>query len=123
MHAGIEGAFTVLRFDGGDRLSVVEPLTTALYPEENFYVGRYDVAFSHLRARALNIPASRDFISELIKEEAWSARLAWVRPTGVKSGFSSGGDNCVEVAFAHGVAGIRDSNLDGVQGSGLDRTV
>ncbi|MFE3941297.1 DUF397 domain-containing protein [Streptomyces sp. NPDC059118] len=40
-----------------------------------------------------------------------------------KSSFSSGGDNCVEVAFAHGVAGIRDSNLDGVQGSGLDRTV
>ncbi|GGV89882.1 hypothetical protein GCM10015535_44770 [Streptomyces gelaticus] len=57
-----------------------------------------------------------------------------------KSSFSSGGDNCVEVAFADGVTGIRDSKvtqcpvltvtadafaafLDGVQGSGLDRTV
>ncbi|MFE3941296.1 Scr1 family TA system antitoxin-like transcriptional regulator [Streptomyces sp. NPDC059118] len=34
VHAGIEGAFTVLRFDADDRLSVVEPLTTARYPEE-----------------------------------------------------------------------------------------
>lgn len=49
---------------------MVEPLTTALYLEEDIHVGRYEVAFNHLRARALDIPASRDFISELIKEEA-----------------------------------------------------
>jgi transcriptional regulator with XRE-family HTH domain len=70
VHAGIDGAFTVFRFDAGDPLAVVEPLTTALYLEEDIHVGRYDVAFNHLRARALDIPASRDFISELIKEEA-----------------------------------------------------
>ncbi|WP_406494837.1 DUF397 domain-containing protein [Streptomyces sp. NBC_00846] len=57
-----------------------------------------------------------------------------------KSSFSSGGDNCVEVAFADGATGIRDSKvtqcpvlavtnaafaafLGGVKGSGLDRTV
>jgi transcriptional regulator with XRE-family HTH domain len=69
-HAGIDGAFTVFRFDTGDPLAVVEPLTTSLYLEEDVHVGRYDVAFNHLRARALDIPASRDFIKELIKEEA-----------------------------------------------------
>ncbi|SFY29167.1 DUF397 domain-containing protein [Streptomyces atratus] len=57
-----------------------------------------------------------------------------------KSSFSSGGDNCVEVAFAGGVTGIRDSKvaqcpvlavtadafaafLGGVKDGGLDRTV
>ncbi|WP_323183866.1 MULTISPECIES: DUF397 domain-containing protein [unclassified Streptomyces] len=57
-----------------------------------------------------------------------------------KSSFSSGGDNCVEVAFADGATGIRDSKLTqcpvlavtadaftaffgGVKGSGLDRPV
>ncbi|WTE34366.1 DUF397 domain-containing protein [Streptomyces sp. NBC_01618] len=57
-----------------------------------------------------------------------------------RSSFSSGGDNCVEVAFADGVTGIRDSKvtqcpvlavtgaafaafLGGVKGSGLGRTV
>ena len=29
----------------------------------------------------------------------------------VKSSFSSGGDNCVEVAFADGTTGIRDSKI------------
>ncbi len=56
-----------------------------------------------------------------------------------KSGFSSGGDNCVEVAFADGTTGIRDSKvtqgpilavtaaafaafLGGIKGAGPDRT-
>jgi transcriptional regulator with XRE-family HTH domain len=69
VHAGIDGAFTVFRFDAGDPLAVVEPLTTSLYLEEDVHVGRYDVAFNHLRAGALDIPSSRDFLQDLIKEE------------------------------------------------------
>jgi hypothetical protein len=56
-----------------------------------------------------------------------------------KSSFSSGGDNCVEVAFMDGTTGVRDSKvtqgpvlavtanaftafLGGVKSDGLDRT-
>ncbi|MGW2628137.1 helix-turn-helix domain-containing protein [Streptomyces chattanoogensis] len=69
-HTGVDGAFTVFRFDAGDPLVVVESLTSSQYLEEDAHVGRYDVTFSHLRARALDIAPSRDFISKLIKEEA-----------------------------------------------------
>ncbi|MFE4290697.1 helix-turn-helix domain-containing protein [Streptomyces sp. NPDC056907] len=70
VHAGIDGTFTLFRFDAGDPLVVLEPLTSSLYLEEDEHVGRYDVALNHLRARALDIPASREFIKDLIKEEA-----------------------------------------------------
>ncbi|MEW1721429.1 helix-turn-helix transcriptional regulator [Streptomyces sp. NPDC093109] len=70
VHAGIDGTFTLFRFDAGDPLAVLEPLTNSLYLEKDEHVGRYDVAFNHLRARALDIPASREFIKSLIKEEA-----------------------------------------------------
>ncbi|MFE7316666.1 helix-turn-helix domain-containing protein [Streptomyces sp. NPDC057555] len=68
-HSGVDGAFTVFRFDAGDPLAVVESLTTSQYLEEDEHVGRYDVTFNHLRARALDIAPSRDFITKLIKEE------------------------------------------------------
>ena len=32
-------------------------------------MGRYEAAFNHLRARTLDIPASREFLQDLIKEE------------------------------------------------------
>ncbi|MFJ2442418.1 MULTISPECIES: helix-turn-helix domain-containing protein [unclassified Streptomyces] len=70
VHTGIDGTFTLFRFDAGDPLTVLEPLTSSLYLEEDEHVGRYEVAFNHLRARALDIPASRGFIKSLIEEES-----------------------------------------------------
>ncbi|MEW1660449.1 helix-turn-helix transcriptional regulator [Streptomyces sp. NPDC093707] len=68
-HTGVDGAFSYFRFDAGDPLVVVESLTTSQYLEEDAHVGRYEAAFNHLRARALDIAPSRDFISKFIKEK------------------------------------------------------
>jgi transcriptional regulator with XRE-family HTH domain len=68
-HTGTDGSFTVFRFDSGDPIVVVEPLTTSLYLEEDAHVGQYDAAFNHLRARALDVPRSREFIAGIIEEE------------------------------------------------------
>ena len=53
-HAGVDGAFTLLHFDAGPPVAVVEPMTTALYLEEEGDIGRYETSFDHLQADALD---------------------------------------------------------------------
>ncbi|MBT2399713.1 helix-turn-helix transcriptional regulator [Streptomyces sp. ISL-100] len=68
-HAGVSaGSYTVFRFDSGDPVVVVEPLTTSLYLEEDAHVGQYELAFNLLRARALGTDESCAFIRKTIEE-------------------------------------------------------
>lgn len=68
-HAGVSnGSYSVFRFDTGDPVVVVEPLTTSLYLEEDAHVGQYELAFNLLRAGALGTEESRTFIHEINKE-------------------------------------------------------
>lgn len=67
-HAGMDGPFHLLRFPAGPPVAVVEPMTTALYLEEDGDIGRYETAFDHLRAEALDVEASRRYILDLIKD-------------------------------------------------------
>lgn len=67
-HAGIDGAFTLLHFPAGSPVVVVEPMTTALYLEDDSHIGRYETGINHLKSEALDSDASRQFISDTIKE-------------------------------------------------------
>ncbi|MFB7085441.1 helix-turn-helix domain-containing protein [Streptomyces sp. NPDC056296] len=67
-HAGIDGPFHLLHFPAGPPVAVVQPMTTSLYLEEDSDIGRYETAFNHLRAEALDVEASRHHIHELIKD-------------------------------------------------------
>ncbi|MEV6587605.1 helix-turn-helix domain-containing protein [Streptomyces acidicola] len=67
-HAGIDGPFHLLHFPAGPPVVVVEPMTTALYLEEDSDAGRYEMAFNHLRTEALDVEASQRYIHELIKD-------------------------------------------------------
>ncbi|MEU1372605.1 helix-turn-helix transcriptional regulator [Streptomyces triculaminicus] len=67
-HTGIDGSYTIFRFDAGEPVVAVEPLTTSIYLEEDAHVGRYDFAFDHLREQALDAHASRNFIRRMIEE-------------------------------------------------------
>ncbi|MEV6672243.1 helix-turn-helix transcriptional regulator [Streptomyces sp. NPDC051162] len=67
-HTGIDGSYTVFHFDAGEPVIAVEPLTTCIYLEEDAHIGRYDAAFNHLRARALDTDATRDFIQRIAGE-------------------------------------------------------
>lgn len=67
-HAGMDGPFHLLRFPAGPPVAVVEPMTTALYLKEDGDIGRYETAFDHLRAEALDVEASRRYILDLIKD-------------------------------------------------------
>jgi hypothetical protein len=67
-HAGIDGSFQLLHFPAGPPVAVVEPMTTALYLEEDADISRYETAFDHLRGEALDTEASRRYLQELIKD-------------------------------------------------------
>lgn len=67
-HTSVSGAYTVFHFDEGQPVVAIEPLTTSFYLEEDTHTVRYDTAFNYLREQALDIAASRDFISGLLKE-------------------------------------------------------
>ncbi|MFE9412325.1 helix-turn-helix domain-containing protein [Streptomyces sp. NPDC006704] len=67
-HAGIDGAFTLLHFPAGPPVVVVEPMTTALYLEDDSDIGRYETGMNHLKGEALDSDASRQFIIDTIKE-------------------------------------------------------
>ncbi|MFH9730590.1 DUF5753 domain-containing protein [Streptomyces sp. NPDC017260] len=67
-HAGIDGPFHLLHFSAGPPVAVVQPMTTSLYLEEDSDIGRYETAFNHLRAEALDVEASRHHIHDLIKD-------------------------------------------------------
>lgn len=68
-HAGMDGAFTLLHFEAGPPVAVVEPMTTSLYLEEDGDVGRYETGFNHLQAEALDVTDSSKFIHHMIKDK------------------------------------------------------
>lgn len=67
-HAGIDGPFLLMHFPAGPPVAVVEPMTTSLYLEEDGDIGRYEMAFNHLRTEALGAEESRRHVHELIKD-------------------------------------------------------
>ncbi|MFM9444575.1 helix-turn-helix domain-containing protein [Streptomyces acidiscabies] len=67
-HAGVDGQFHLLHFPIGPPVAAVYSLTTSLHLEEDSDIGRYEMAFSHLRSEALDTEASQRYIHELIKD-------------------------------------------------------
>ena len=67
-HAGVDGALTLLHFEAGPPVAIVEPMTTSLYLEEDRDIGRYETGFNHLRAAALDPEQSLAFIRRLTKD-------------------------------------------------------
>ncbi|WP_318210786.1 MULTISPECIES: helix-turn-helix domain-containing protein [unclassified Streptomyces] len=71
-HPGISGQYSILEFPDTSDSSVVyiEGVTSDLYLEKAQDVGKYSVMYEHLRAQALNVEQTRDFISEMVKKHS-----------------------------------------------------
>ncbi|MER5951346.1 helix-turn-helix transcriptional regulator [Streptomyces sp. NPDC001904] len=71
-HPGLNGQYAILEFPDAADSSVVyiEGVTSDLYLEKANDVQKYSVMYEHLRAQALNVEQSRQFISEIAKEYA-----------------------------------------------------
>ncbi|MFC9915684.1 helix-turn-helix domain-containing protein [Streptomyces sp. NPDC059862] len=71
-HPGLNGQYAVLEFpDAGDSSVVyIEGVTSDLYLEKPADVQKYCVMYEHLRAQALNVDQSRQFIADVAKEYA-----------------------------------------------------
>ncbi|MFJ6569884.1 helix-turn-helix domain-containing protein [Streptomyces sp. NPDC091292] len=71
-HPGLNGQYAILEFPDAADSSVVyiEGVTSDLYLEKANDVQRYSVMYEHLRAQALNVDQSRQFISEIAKDYA-----------------------------------------------------
>lgn len=71
-HPGINGQYAILEFPDAADSSVVyiEGVTSDLYLEKALDVQKYSVMYEHLRAQALNVDQSRQFIADLAKEYA-----------------------------------------------------
>jgi transcriptional regulator with XRE-family HTH domain len=71
-HPGITGHYAILEFPDTSDSSVVyiEGVTSDLYLEKANDVQRYSVMYEHLRAQALNVDQTRQFIAEIAKEYA-----------------------------------------------------
>ncbi|MER7107345.1 helix-turn-helix domain-containing protein [Streptomyces sp. NPDC000229] len=69
-HPGISGHYAILEFPDASDSSVVyiEGVTSDLYLEKANDVQRYSVMYEHLRAQALNVEQTRQFIGEVIKD-------------------------------------------------------
>ncbi|MGW0854393.1 helix-turn-helix domain-containing protein [Streptomyces sp. NPDC002690] len=69
-HPGINGQYAILEFPDTADSSVVyiEGVTSDLYLEKANDVQRYSVMYEHLRAQALNVEQSRQFIGEVAKK-------------------------------------------------------
>ncbi|WP_328720029.1 helix-turn-helix domain-containing protein [Streptomyces sp. NBC_00247] len=69
-HPGINGQYAILEFPDTADSSVVyiEGVTSDLYLEKANDVQRYSVMYEHLRAQALNVEQSRQFIGEIAKK-------------------------------------------------------
>ncbi|MGI5339439.1 helix-turn-helix domain-containing protein [Streptomyces sp. CA-181903] len=67
-HTSLSGAYTVFHFDEGEPVVAIEPLTTSFCLDEDAHTVRYDTAFNQLREQALDMAASRDFITRLLKD-------------------------------------------------------
>ncbi len=68
-HPGINGQYAILEFPDAADSSVVyiEGVTSDLYLEKANDVQRYSVMYEHLRAQALNVEQTREFISRIAK--------------------------------------------------------
>ncbi|MFP3991821.1 helix-turn-helix transcriptional regulator [Streptomyces sp. E11-3] len=71
-HPGVNGQYAVLEFPDAADSSVVyiEGVTSDLYLEKAHDVQKYSVMYEHLRAQALNVDQTRQFITEIAKEYA-----------------------------------------------------
>ncbi|MFD7441835.1 helix-turn-helix domain-containing protein [Streptomyces sp. NPDC059909] len=68
-HPGITGHYAVLEFPDASDSSVVyiEGVTSDLYLEKANDVHKYTVMYEHLRAQALNVDQTREFIKDIAK--------------------------------------------------------
>ncbi|MDX3185424.1 helix-turn-helix transcriptional regulator [Streptomyces sp. ME02-7008A-1] len=68
-HPGINGQYAILEFPDAADSSVVyiEGVTSDLYLEKANDVQRYSVMYEHLRAQALNVNQTREFIGDIAK--------------------------------------------------------
>ncbi|UUU33195.1 helix-turn-helix domain-containing protein [Streptomyces sp. CA-210063] len=71
-HPGLNGQYAILEFPDASDSSVVyiEGVTSDLYLEKPTDVQKYSVMYEHLRAQALNVDQSRQFIAGIAKEYA-----------------------------------------------------
>ncbi|MET8830606.1 helix-turn-helix transcriptional regulator [Streptomyces sp. NPDC004610] len=71
-HPGVSGQYAILEFPDAADSSVVyiEGVTSDLYLEKPQDVGKYSVMYEHLRAQALNVEQTRQFIADTAKEYA-----------------------------------------------------
>ncbi|GHB41991.1 transcriptional regulator [Streptomyces xanthochromogenes] len=71
-HPGINGQYAILEFPDASDSSVVyiEGVTSDLYLEKANDVQKYSVMYEHLRAQALNVDQTREFITKVAKEYA-----------------------------------------------------
>jgi transcriptional regulator with XRE-family HTH domain len=71
-HPGLNGQYAILEFPDATDSSVVyiEGVTSDLYLEKPNDVQKYSVMYEHLRAQALNVEQSREYISKVAKEYA-----------------------------------------------------
>ncbi|MFF7599089.1 helix-turn-helix domain-containing protein [Streptomyces mirabilis] len=71
-HPGLNGQYAILEFPDAADSSVVyiEGVTSDLYLEKANDVQKYSVMYEHLRAQALNVEQSRQFIADIAKEYA-----------------------------------------------------
>ncbi|MDT3398465.1 helix-turn-helix transcriptional regulator [Streptomyces sp. B1866] len=71
-HPGMSGQFAILEFSDESDTSVVylEGVTSDLYLEKLSDVQSYSMMYEHLRAQALNVEQSRQFISDIAREHA-----------------------------------------------------
>lgn len=68
-HPGLNGQYAILEFPDTSDSSVVyiEGVTSDLYLEKPLDVQKYSVMYEHLRAQALNVDQSRQFIADIAK--------------------------------------------------------
>ncbi|MGW2817844.1 helix-turn-helix domain-containing protein [Streptomyces sp. NPDC001415] len=71
-HPGINGQYAILEFPDASDSSVVyiEGVTSDLYLEKANDVQKYSVMYEHLRAQALNVEQTREFITGIAKDYA-----------------------------------------------------
>ncbi|MFE0642713.1 helix-turn-helix domain-containing protein [Streptomyces sp. NPDC058877] len=71
-HPGISGQYSILEFPDTSDSSVVyiEGVTSDLYLEKTPDVSKYSVMYEHLRAQALNVEQTREFIAKMAKKHA-----------------------------------------------------
>ncbi|MER8034744.1 helix-turn-helix domain-containing protein [Streptomyces hydrogenans] len=71
-HPGISGQYSILEFPDASDSSVVyiEGVTSDLYLEKGPDVSKYSYMYEHLRAQALGVEQTRDFVENIAKKYA-----------------------------------------------------